>query len=124
MTLEQSREYEESAQNFRFRSIVEIFDARVQRRVFVPLRGPGLTPHFPTPRFEISIQIDAKADYVVKAERENNSAFRNVDYGQAALAVKVEDFARAKSIAEKIGVARVEVAKLYLSQRAKQSPDK
>jgi hypothetical protein len=37
-----------------------------------------------------------------KAERESNSAFRNVAYAQAALAVKPEDFARAKSIAEKI----------------------
>src|SRR5207253_668422 len=41
-------------------------------------------------------------DLVDKAERENNSALRNVDYAQAALAVKVEDFTRAKSIAEKI----------------------
>ena len=41
-------------------------------------------------------------DLVDKGERESNSALRNVDYVQAALAVKVEEFARAKSIAEKI----------------------
>ena len=42
-------------------------------------------------------------DLLDKAERESNSAFRDVDYAQAALAVKTEDFARAKSIADKIG---------------------
>jgi len=41
-------------------------------------------------------------DLLEKAERESNSAFRDVDYAQAALAVKTEDFARAKNIAEKI----------------------
>jgi hypothetical protein len=41
-------------------------------------------------------------DLLDKAEREKSSAFRDVDYAQAALAVKTEDFARAKSIAERI----------------------
>ncbi len=71
MTLEQSRERERRAQNFRFRSIVEIYDARLQRKVIVPLVGAWPYAVFPDARFEISIQIDANGAYVVKYPRPN-----------------------------------------------------
>jgi hypothetical protein len=41
-------------------------------------------------------------DLEEKADRESNAAFRKVAYVQAALAVKPEDYSRAKRIAEKI----------------------
>ena len=71
MTLEQSRERERRAQNFRFRSIVEIYDARLHQKVFVPLVGTWPDFAFPDARFEISIQIDANGAYVVKYPRPN-----------------------------------------------------
>jgi hypothetical protein len=59
--------------------------------------GDSSKPLTPEERYEKRI-----SDLVDKAERENNSAFRNVDYAQAALAVNREDYARAKGIADKI----------------------
>jgi hypothetical protein len=71
MTLEQSRDYERHAQNFRFHSIVEIYDARLQRKVFLAIGNTWSYFTFPDARFEIKIQIDAKGDYSVKYPRPN-----------------------------------------------------
>jgi hypothetical protein len=69
MTLEQSREYERHAQNFTFRAIVEIDDARLQKKVFVPLVGAWPYTTFPEAQFKIDVQIDTKGEYVVKYPR-------------------------------------------------------
>jgi len=47
------------------------------------------------------------SDLEDKAERERNPAFKKVAYAQAALAVKTEDYPRAKAIAEKIDDAEL-----------------
>jgi hypothetical protein len=68
-TPDQFREHERRAQNFVFRSIVEIYDARLQRKVFLQLRGAWPYVAFPDARFEITIQVDANGYYKVKYPR-------------------------------------------------------
>jgi hypothetical protein len=69
MTIEQSRDYEKHAQNFSFHSIVEIYDARLQRKVILPIGGAWPYVSYPDARFEINIKIDAKGDHVVNYPR-------------------------------------------------------
>jgi hypothetical protein len=60
LTAQQSRDYEKAAQNFAFRAVAEIYDARLRKNVIVPCTGRGGTIPLLDARFPIQIKIGRK----------------------------------------------------------------
>ena len=71
MTLEQSREREKRAQNFMFRAVAEVYDARLGKKLIMTLVGAWPFDSFPEARFEIRIWIRADGDYKIEYLRPN-----------------------------------------------------